>query len=55
MSQIILKKKTARLASDAFFKKDADQYKNTSLSRLYQSLTTSFSQNTYHELRSSSE
>ena len=29
MSQIILKKRTARLASDAFFRRDADQYKNT--------------------------
>ena len=48
MSQTILKEKTANLASYTFFTRDVDQYKNTSLSKLYQSPRTPFSQNTYH-------
>ena len=48
MPQIILKERTAHLASYTFFARDVDQYKNTSLSQLYQQLGTPFSQNTYH-------
>ena len=55
MPQIILKERTAHLASYTFFARDADQYKNTSLWQLYQPPRISFSQNTYHELRSSCE
>ena len=47
MTQIILKEGTAHLASHNFFSRDADQYKNTSLSLLYQPSGTPFSQNTY--------
>ena len=36
MSQIILKERTAHLASYNFFTRFVDQYKNTSLSQLYQ-------------------
>ena len=49
MPQIILKERTAHLASYAFFTRDDDQYKNTSLSQLYQPPRISFSQNTYHQ------
>ena len=48
MPQIILKERTAHLASYTFFTRDVDQYKNTSLSQLYQPPRTPFSQNTYH-------
>ena len=48
MPQIILKERTAHLAGYTFFTKDVDQYKNTSLSQLYQLPKTNFSQNTYH-------
>ena len=46
MPQIILKERTAHLASYTFFTRDVDQYKNTSLSQLYQPPRTPFSQNT---------
>ena len=46
MPQIILKERTAHLVSYAFFTRDIDQYKNTSLSQLYQPPRTPFSQNT---------
>ena len=36
-----------------FFTRDIDQYKNTSISQLYQPPKTPFSQNTYHLLLSS--
>ena len=36
MPQIILKERTADLASYTFFTRDVDQYENTSLSRLYE-------------------
>ena len=55
MPQIILKERTAHLASYTFFTRDVDQYKNTSLSQLYQPPRTAFSQNTYHWLVSSCE
>ena len=55
MPQIILKERTAHLASYAFFTRDVDQYKNTSLSQLYQPPRTPFSQNTYHQLLSPCE
>ena len=48
MSQIILKERTAHFVRYTFFARDVDQYKNTSLSQLYQPPRTSFSQNTYH-------
>ena len=48
MPQIILKERTADLASYTFFTRDVDQYENTSLSRLYEPPKISFSQNTYH-------
>ena len=48
MAQIILKERTVHLASYIFFTRDIDQYKNTSISQLYQSPRTFFSQNTYH-------
>ena len=48
MTQIILTERTIHLASYTFFTRDVDQYKNTSLSQLYQPPKTSFSQNTYH-------
>ena len=48
MLQIILKERTAHLASYTFFTRDVDQYKNTSLSQLYQPPRTAFAQNTYH-------
>ena len=53
MPQIILKEKTAHLGSYHFFTRDFDQYKNMSLSQLYQPPPTAFSQNTYHWLLSS--
>ena len=55
MPQIILKERTAHLASYSFFTRDIDQYKNTSLSRLYQPQRTLFSQNTYRYLLLSCE
>ena len=36
MPQIILKERITNLLSDTFFTRDADQYKNMSLSQLYQ-------------------
>ena len=48
MPQIILKERTANLASYTFFARDVDQCKNMSLSQLYQPPRTPFSQNTYH-------
>ena len=53
MPQIICKERTAHLASYTFFTRDVDQYKNTSLSQLYQPPGTPLSQNTYHKLLSS--
>ena len=47
MPQIIFKERTAHLASYTLFTRDVDQYKNTSLSQLYQPARMSFSQNTY--------
>ena len=55
MPQIILKERAAHLGSYTFFTKDVDQYKNTSLSQLYQPPRTAFLQNTYHWLLSSCE
>ena len=55
MPQIILKERTAHLASYTFFTRDADQYKNASFSQLYQPPRTFISQNTYHQLLSSCE
>ena len=48
MPQIILKERTAHLASYMFLTRDADQYKHTSFSQLYQPPRAPFSQNTYH-------
>ena len=48
MPQIIVKERTAHLASYTFFTRDVDQYMNKSLSQLHQPPRTSFSQNTYH-------
>ena len=42
MPQIILKERTTHLASCTFFTRDVDQYKNTSLSQLYQPQRTPF-------------
>ena len=42
MPQIILKERTVHLGSQTFFTKDVDQYKNTSLSQLYQPPRTVF-------------
>ena len=55
MSQIILKERTVHLGSQTFFTRDADQYKNTSLSQLYQPPRIAFSQNTNHWLLLSCE
>ena len=55
MPQIILKERTANEVSYTFFKRDVDQYSNTSLSQLYQPARTTFSQGTYHWLLSSYE
>ena len=55
MLQIILKERTAHLGSYTFFTRDVNQYKNTSLSQLYQPPRIAFSQNTYHQLLSSCE
>ena len=52
MPQIILKERAAHLGRYTFFTIDVDQYKNTSLSQLYQPPRTAFSQNTYHWLLS---
>ena len=46
MPQIIFKERAAHLDSQTFFTRDADQYKNTSLSQLYQTPKTPISQNT---------
>ena len=48
MPQIILKERTAHLASYTFFTRDVDQYKDVSLSQLYQPPKILFSQNMYH-------
>ena len=48
MPQIILKEGTVHLASYTFLTRDVDQYKNASLSQLYQPPKTPISQNTYH-------
>ena len=48
MPQIILKERTTHLASYTFLTRDVDQYKNTSISQLYQPPRIPFSQNTYH-------
>ena len=53
MPQIILKERTTHLASYTFLTRDVDQYKNTSISQLYQPPRIPFSQNTYHQLLSS--
>ena len=55
MPQIILKERTVHLASCTFLTRDVDQYKNTSLSQLYQPPKTPISQNTYHQLLSPCE
>ena len=55
MPQIILKERAAHLGSYTFFIRDVDQYKNMSLSQLYQPPRTAFSQNTYYWLLSSCE
>ena len=55
MPQIILKERTAHLASYTFFTRDVDQYKNTSLSQLYHPPRTAFSKNTNYLLLSSCE
>ena len=55
MPQIILRERTANEVSYTFFKRDVDQYSNTSLSQLYQPPRTTFSQGTYHWLLSSYE
>ena len=55
MPRIILKERTAHLASYTFFTIDVDQYKNTSVLMLYQPPRTPFPQNTYHQLPSSCE
>ena len=47
MPQIIFKERTAHLAGYTFFTRDVDQYKNTTLSQLYQPPRISFSHNTY--------
>ena len=54
MPQIIINQRKAHLASYTFTR-DIDQYKNTSISQLYQPPSTPFSQNTYHLLFSSCE
>ena len=48
MPQIILKERTAHLASNTFFTRNVDQYKNMSLSQLCLPPRTLFSQNLYH-------
>ena len=48
MPQIILKERTAHLASYTFFTRDVDQYKDPSFSQLYQPQGILFSQNMYH-------
>ena len=53
MPQIILQE--SALIQPATFTRDVDQYKNTSLSQLYQPPRTPFSHNTYHQLHSSCE
>ena len=55
MPQIIFKERTANEVSYTFFKRDVDQYSNTSLSQLYQPPRKTFSQGTYHWLLSSYE
>ena len=53
MPQIILKERTAHLASYTFFTNDVNQYKNTPLLQLYQPPRAPLSQNTYRQLLSS--
>ena len=48
MPQIVLKERTAHLARDTFFTRDADEYKNTSFPLLHQPHRTIFSQNPYN-------
>ena len=48
MPHIIFKDRTANEVSYTFFKRDVDQYSNTSLSQLYQPPRKTFSQGTYH-------
>ena len=48
MPQIIIKERKAHLASYTFFTRDIDQYKDMSLSQLFQPPKTLFSQNMYH-------
>ena len=55
MPQIILKERKAHLASYTLFTRDVDQYKDMSLSQLYQPPRALFSQNMYHQLLLSCE
>ena len=48
MPQIIVKERKAHLASYTLFTRDVDQYKDMSLSQLYQPPRAPFSQNMYH-------
>ena len=48
MPQIILKERTTHLASHTFFARDVGQFKQMSLSLLYQPPRAPFSQDTYH-------
>ena len=48
MPQIILKERKAHLASYTLFTGEVDQYKDISLSQLYQPPRALFSQNMYH-------
>ena len=45
---MILMERTAHLSSYTSFIRDADQYKNTSLSQFYQPPRTPFSESNYH-------
>lgn len=47
LSDIVLNKRAARLASYNYFTINVKQYKNTSISQLYQPLRTPFLPNTY--------
>ena len=55
MPQIIVKERTAHLATYKFFTRDVDQYKITSISLLYQPPRTRFSLNPYQSLLLSCE
>ena len=55
MPQIILKERKAHLASYTLFTGEVDQYKDMSLSQLYQPPRALFSQNMYHQLLLSCE